>query len=169
MEIGRLKEENKLLRSKVRGTSVFIAIISSKVQEAAWDLQRLMQEKEKLMDISNMLRADLARAKEDYEAFATKEQSTQIEPSLIEHYENRLAEMEILIHKLELQNKMLKKGLHEHRLNAANALDAKTAEKPEEKLRIRTFLYLPQIYLMRIRSCRASRWCITTRRSHSYK
>lgn len=88
-EIARLQSENSMLASQRSELSLEVERLRAKLREAAIDLKRLLGDRERLIDLSNELRADLALAEERAR-----------DGLAVPHLEQRIRELEALVRAL---------------------------------------------------------------------
>jgi chromosome segregation ATPase len=88
-EIARLQAENSMLASQRSELALEVERLRAKLREAAIDLKRLLGDRERLIDLSNELRADLALAEERSR-----------DGLAVPHLEQRVRELEALVRAL---------------------------------------------------------------------
>eukprot|EP00736_Rhodelphis_marinus_P010995 Rmarinus@m.14660 len=87
--------------------------LAYKLEEAESEVERLRQERDKLMDISNAMKAELSREVDD--AMNDPLYSTlvkQAERDVVNRYERRIAEIESAMQDLVRENRQLRSALH---------------------------------------------------------
>jgi hypothetical protein len=109
--LGERTAECEGLKLQLSGGGL-VQTLQTKLASAEGDIKRLVAEREKLMEISNMLRADLNRAlSESYVAPSAAAASERAEREVASRYEHKLSEIEGAMRELVGQNRTLKEEL----------------------------------------------------------
>ena len=107
-------QECESLRRAHEGPAVgLVQQLQAKLATAETDLSRLVAEREKLMEISNMLRADLNRVLSERFVAPSGSAAERAEREVASRYETKLAEIESAMTELVGQNRALKHELHQ--------------------------------------------------------
>ena len=109
--LGERTAECEGLKLQLSGGGL-VQTLQTKLASAEGDIKRLVAEREKLMEISNMLRADLNRVlSESYVAPSAATASERAEREVASRYEHKLSEIEGAMRELVGQNRTLKEEL----------------------------------------------------------
>lgn len=118
--LGERTSECESLRLQLSGGGL-VQTLQTKLATAEADLTRLVAEREKLMEISNMLRADLNRVlAESFVAPSAAAATERAEREVASRYEQKLTEIEGAMKQLVGQNRTLKEELRRWTDNAAD-------------------------------------------------